>query len=50
MQTGVPTWWESAVNFLEKDDVIGHLVSQYKGESLVGQGCSGVGSISPFKG
>ena len=38
MQTGVPTWWESAVSFLEKDDVIGHLVSQYKGESLVGQG------------
>ena len=38
MQTGVPTWWESAVKFLEKDDVIGHLVSQYKGESLVGQG------------
>ncbi|MFL2968949.1 MAG: DNA-3-methyladenine glycosylase family protein [Candidatus Poseidoniaceae archaeon] len=38
MQTGVPTWWGSAVRFLEKDDVIGHLVSQYKGESLVGQG------------
>ena len=38
MNKGKPIWWNDAVKFLKRDDVLGPLVTQYSGESLSGKG------------
>ena len=38
MQKGKPHWWDEANKFLLQDDLLGPIVKQHQGESLVGKG------------
>ncbi|MBT61171.1 MAG: DNA-3-methyladenine glycosylase [Euryarchaeota archaeon] len=38
MKTGIPSWWQDAVEFLLKDELLGPIVAAYPGESLSGKG------------
>ena len=38
MNKGRPKWWNEAVKFLEKDDLLGPIVKTYPGEGLSGKG------------
>ena len=36
METGRPSWWEDAVSFLSKDELLGPVIKKYEGEGLEG--------------
>ena len=38
MQKGKPHWWDESNKFLLQDDLLGPIVKQHQGESLVGKG------------
>ena len=38
MQKGKPHWWDEANKFLLQDDLLGPIVKQHQGETLVGKG------------